>query len=263
MKLNLDKYYTPVNIAEYCVKKTNEIIGNNNISGFIEPSAGCGVFLPFLDKPYFAFDIEPAVSGIDKNDFLKLDLLYSKGKCVIGNPPFGTRNTLSVKFYKKSIHICDYISFILPISQYNNNQQMYEFDLIYSEMLPVAEYSGVKLHCCFNIYERPKKGLNKSPINYILKDVTVLEYRRGGIYKIPIKYDFGMCSWGSIGKEIKYSGEYAQESYVLINNENFKEQILDIMRKTDWKNLYPCISTPKIQTWKIYKYLKEQIPQLV
>lgn len=41
-----------------------------------------------------------------------------------------------------------------------------------------------------------------------------------------------------------------------------KNKILQVIKDTDWKNLYPYVSTPKIQTWKIYKYLKEQIPEL-
>jgi len=66
-----------------------------------------------------------------KQDFLTVKLEYKKGRCIIGNPPFGERNALSVKFYNKSVEIGDYISFILPISQWNNNMQMYKFDLIY------------------------------------------------------------------------------------------------------------------------------------
>jgi len=32
-KINLDKYYTPSDLAEYCVMKTKEIIGVENITG--------------------------------------------------------------------------------------------------------------------------------------------------------------------------------------------------------------------------------------
>lgn len=263
-KIDLDKYYTPSDLAEYCVKKTKEIIGEENITEWLEPSAGAGVFLPYLDNNYLAFDIEPEAENIEQKNYLELDLPYFKGRCVIGNPPFGTRNTLSVKFYKNSLKCGDYIAFILPISQYKNNQQMYEFDLVHSEELPLVEYCGVKLLCCFNIYKRPNNGLNKKAINYKLNDVFVGEYRRGGSYKKPDKFDFAMNTYGaSIGKEVSEIGTFCQENYVVIKNENYREQILDVMQKTDWKNLYPYISSPKIQTWKIYKYLKERIPQLV
>ena len=258
-KINLDKYYTSKELAKHCIDVVNGL--GLNISETIEPSAGDGSFS--LQIPNcIAYDLEPEHESIIQQDFLKLELPYKKGRLFIGNPPFGTRNTLSVAFYKQATKMGDYIAFILPVSQYNNNQQMYEFDLIHSEMLPITEYSGVKLQCCFNIYTRPKNGLNKAPIDYTLKDVTVLEYRRGGTYPKPKNYDFGMCAWGNIGKETKYVGEYAQENYIVINNETYREQVLELMKTTDWKNLYPCISSPKIQTWKIYKYLKEQIPEL-
>lgn len=261
-KIELDKYYTSKELAKYCVSKTKEIIGEENITEWLEPSAGCGNFLDYLGNNYLAYDISPEDKRIVKQDYLKLDLGYKKGRCTIGNPPFGNRNILSVRFFKKSIQLGDYIAFILPISQYKNNMQMYEFDLIYSEDLGLKDYSTKQLHCCFNIYTRNKKGLNYKP-NYKLKDVEVLEYRRNGGYKKPIYYDFGMCSWGdSLGKEIEYVGQYAQENYFIIKNNRYKSKILDIGKNTDWKNLYPYISTPKIQTWKIYKYIKEQIPEI-
>ena len=49
-KIELDKYYTPDDLAKYCVEKTKEIIGEENITEYLEPSAGSGVFLKYLDK---------------------------------------------------------------------------------------------------------------------------------------------------------------------------------------------------------------------
>jgi len=190
-------------------------------------------------------------------------LNYKKGRCVIGNPPFGSRNTLSVQFYKKSIQICDYIAFILPISQYNNTQKMYEFDLVYSENLGIKKYSEMDIYCCFNIYKKPDNLINKPP-NYTLKDIEIIELRRGSNDIAPHEYDFGMCTWGdgSCGKQIKYQGQYAQEHYIIINNIKYKNKIIELCHNTDWRNLYPSVSSAKLQTWKIYKYIKEQIPEL-
>ncbi|HHX70665.1 MAG TPA: hypothetical protein GX708_21760, partial [Gallicola sp.] len=103
-KIKLDKYYTPPDLAEYIVNKTKEIIGDENITEYIEPSAGAGVFLDYLDKPYLAYDIEPEDNRIIEQDWLTVDLEYKKGRCVIGNPPFGRGNSLSMAFYKKSVH---------------------------------------------------------------------------------------------------------------------------------------------------------------
>ena len=263
-KILNDKYYTPPELAEYCVKKTEEIIGKENITEYIEPSAGSGVFLDYLDKPYLAYDIEPEDIRIQKQDYLTLNLNYKQGRCIIGNPPFGDRNALAVKFYKKAISECDYISFILPVSQYNNNQKMFEFDLIYSEDLGFKNYSGINLNCAFNIYKRNENGIRNKPINYTLNDVKVIEYRRGSKDELPKSYDFAMCTWGdgSCGKEIDYSGQYAQEHYIIVKNPIYKNRIIELCEITDWRHLYPSVSSAKLQTWKIYKYIKEQIPEI-
>jgi predicted RNA methylase len=67
-KINLDKYYTPVELAKYCIDKTYEIIGKENITEIIEPSAGNGSFS--LQIPNcIAYDIEPEHESIIKQDF--------------------------------------------------------------------------------------------------------------------------------------------------------------------------------------------------
>lgn len=254
-KIALDKYYTPIETAQFCLDEFYSL--GYDVSEVIEPSAGNGSFSLLIDN-CIGYDIEPEHDSIIKQDFLQLDIPYKKGRLIIGNPPFGTRNTLAVKFFKHACNISDYIAFILPISQYCNNQQMYQFDLVKSIELPVMEYSGIKLHCCFNIYKRPSCGLNTKPASYKLNDVFCGEFRRGGTYNKPENFDFAMCTYGaSIGKEVYELGTYCQENYIIIHNDEYREQILDIMRNTDWKTLYPYISTPKIQTWKIYKHLKE------
>ena len=263
-KIENDKYYTPDCLAEYCVNKTKEIIGEENITEYLEPSAGKGVFLNYLPENTLAYDLYPEGDKIIKQDYLELELPYKKGRCIIGNPPFGDRNVLSVKFFKKSILLGDYISFILPISQLNNDQKMYEFDLIYSEDLGNYEYSGIIKRCCLNIYKRPINGINKKKHNHALKDVTVIEYRRGSKDTPPDKYDFAMCTWGDgcCGKQIEYIGQYAQEHYIIINNEALRDKILNVCHNTDWRNLYPSVSSAKLQTWKIYKHFKDMIPDI-
>lgn len=168
-KIENDKYYTPINIANHCWDKVLKIIGKDNISEIIEPSCGNGAFYHHGKcSPHFGYDIEPKLEDFDsfyittnsikKCDYLKENITYLPGRLVIGNPPYGRCLNLAQRFFKKSIEIADYIAFILPISQYNNKQSFYEFDLIYSEDLGFQDYSGRNLHCCFNIYKRPDSG---------------------------------------------------------------------------------------------------------
>ena len=275
-KIENDKYYTSRELAEYVVNKTKEVIGENNITEYLEPSAGSGIFLDFLDEPYLAYDLYPEDDRIVKQDYLTLDLEYKKGRCIIGNPPYGTKNNLTIAFYKKSLVLGDYISFVLPISQYNNKIKLYEFDLLYSEDLGVREYSGIKVHCCLNVYRRNPIGLNKRP-NYKLKDVEIQESiknqnpkRNKVVTKDSFDYDLRIMAWGGgkksqgkqLGCEVDFPEQYAKEFCIKINNITYKKQIIDIIKNTVWCDIYPMTATPNLLQWQVYKYIKEQIPEI-
>jgi len=222
------------------------------------------VFLPYLDDNYLAFDIEPEGKNIKQSNYLELDLPYLKGRCVVGNPPYGKGNYTSVKFFKKAITQGDYISFILPISQLNNNMYMYEFDMVYSEDLGKRKYSDKNVHCVLNIYKRNYKALNPKP-NYDLKciglrGVSVGESRND---KVPEIYDFSISQFGaSIGKKCHKEGQYCQQLYVTMHNREHKELIEKTILEADWQKLYSMTATPTLKHWHIYKYLREQIPEL-
>jgi len=122
---NLDKYYTKPSVANECVKAFIANIQFDKKNDYIiEPSAGSGVFIPFIQKlssNHFFFDIEPEHEKIVEQDFLMLDidtiLKKHKGKIhVIGNPPFGRQSSLAKKFITKATEFADTIAFILPKS---------------------------------------------------------------------------------------------------------------------------------------------------
>lgn len=266
MKLLNDKYYTPPLLAKKLIDKTFEIIGKDNISDIIEPSAGSGSFSNQITCR--AYDIDPEDESIIKQDFLTANLWYKKGRLCIGNPPFGTSNSLSIKFYQKCCSIGDYIAFIQPISQYKNNIQMYQFDLIYSEDLGTVKYSDRELHCCFNIYKRPSSGMLNPKPDYTLKDITIIEHRRKkGNYQtaenkeiIP-NFDYAMCNWGngSLGKVPAYVGEYAQEVYFYCHKKEYLEQMKKLLEYNTIRNYVKSISSKRISVMRLYKYLKDNI----
>ncbi len=273
-KIINDKYYTPKELAQYVINKTKEIIGKGNIIEYIEPSAGAGVFLDLFDMPYLAYDIEPEdkLNRIIQQNYLELDLEYKKGRCIIGNPPYGRTMGMAVKFYKKSIQLGDYIVFILPITQLDNNHEIYEFDLIHSEDLGLKYYTDRELHCCLNIYKRPDSGqLNKKP-NYKLKDIEIRDYRRSrestyeNTKKENFNYDIRLCGYGSgiVGKEVKYEGQYVKELCIKINNNKLKDEIIELIKNTNWeKDVCRGISGQiGLPQWQFYKYIKEQIPEV-
>lgn len=262
-----DKYYTPIDLANYCMDRVCEVIGKNFISEVIEPSVGNGSFLHNKDMfVHFAYDIDPKcesnLTHIIKGDFLNQDIRYLEGRLIIGNPPYGRCLDLAQKFFKKSIEIADYVAFILPISQLNNIQSMYEFDLIYSQDLGMKNYTDRNLHCCFNIYKRPSSGeLNKKSFKK-LKDISI--YRQDSNGYNEKEFDIRMCYWGdgTAGKILKENENYSAEYKIKINNENLKDKIIDILNGFDWKQYLNCIAMRKIQQFHIVDILKKEIPEI-
>jgi len=161
MKIDLDKYYTPDEISKKCV----DFLGAGfftNITEIIEPSAGGGSFLRALKSlnlsiPVRAFDIQPGSEDIEKEDFLALKMDYKPGRLIIGNPPFGGSNNLSISFLNKSFEIAEYVAFILPTAS-EDSARIYKFD----------KYKILRLYKTFNllskcshsfiVYKRPADG---------------------------------------------------------------------------------------------------------
>ena len=242
-----------------------EVIGEENISEIIEPSCGDGAFYHHPKQiPHFGYDIEPQCDfhNVFKSDYLTKNITYLEGRLIIGNPPYGRCLNLAQKFYKKSVEIADHIAFILPISQLNNTRSMYEFDLVYSEDLGEQWYSDRKLHCCFNIYTRPKNGeLNKKPVAK-LKDVTI--YRQDSKGYNDREYDIRMCYWGdgTAGKILKDGENYSAEYKIKINNQDLKDEIVDVLTTFNWKEYLNCIAMRKIQQFHIVDVLKQHIKDI-
>lgn len=251
MAIKLDKYYTPVEISKYCIDKTFEILAGFQISEILEPSAGNGSFS--LQIPNcIAIDIEPEHETVLKQDFLNFEISYKKGRLVIGNPPFGERNNLSRAFYKKSVKIADYIAFIQPISQLNNVESMYEFDLIHSEDLNIHFYSDVKLHCCFNIYKRPLQGLNRkfeNPAKSLFKI-----YRSDNKNYKNIKEDFEIVRRGANTGKLAIGQTSCFK--IVVNNKKNLEYVKNTILNFDFIKNYNFISTPYIKASDVYNLFK-------
>lgn len=266
-KLDLDKYYTSYDDMKYVVNKSWDILKENGyeISEFLEPSAGNGIFSNYLSTSgldVLAIDIEPEGEDIIKADYLTYNLDYVKNRCVIGNPPYGNRLNLANKFFKKSIEISDYIVFILPISQLNNTQTFYQFDLLYSEDLGELIFSNTrKVHCCLNVYVRPKKGLNKKK-SIRLNDITIV--RQDSKRYDNFEYDLRMCYWGdgTAGKILNEDEHYSGEYKIKINNEDIKNEIIETLVNVDWKKELNSTAMCRIKQYHIIDVLKKRIPNI-
>lgn len=240
--IELDKFYTPTQTAEKCVElMLNTITNRMFVTEYLEPSAGSGNFSNIING-CIAYDIEPQHETIIKADFLKLDLPYKRGRFIFGNPPFGDRNNLARSFYEKAVQICDAIAFILPISQLNNRDSLYEFDLIESIDLGVLEYSGMKIHCCFNIYTRPENGLNSKPK---IKVDLVKIYRDDQDGYESVEYDFAICRRRNAGT-LKTERLETQTYKIKVMDKTKTEDVKNTILNFDWQNYKKHQSAPSI-----------------
>lgn len=263
-KIILDKYYTDQKLAKKLIEKTYSIIGIENIKEIIEPSAGSGSFSNHI-KNCHAYDIFPEHPSIIEQDYLKLDLQYKKGRLFIGNPPFGDRLNLARKFMKKHYQQGDYIAYILPISQLNNNYNFYEFDLVYSKDLGVIKYSDREVHCCFNIYIRPNDGsLNTRVDLYKLPSwIKIEEKITNSNPKRAKEYtgdpDIRICSWGSAsGEVIKNGNNYVKEIGFYIYDEQYKDSFIDFIGSFKYSDFDWAVNktqSPNITIWRMKQHI--------
>lgn len=114
MNMKLDKFYTSRAAAKKCIDFLQENVALPKDVLYLEPSAGGGVFLEFLNN-YIALDIAPEEDHIIQQDFLTYTP-NTNNFITIGNPPFGKRSKLAIEFFNKAAEMSDIIAFIVPAS---------------------------------------------------------------------------------------------------------------------------------------------------
>jgi len=278
-KIELDKYYTPVNLAIELIEQTLDFIGRDNIDTIIEPSSGNGSFSNYLFDKYsskykiLAYDIEPEESRIIKQDFLKLDLEYNDRCLIIGNPPFGKTGGVASQFYKKSCTISKYIAFILSTNHYNNDISLYLYDLVYSTILTNIQYSDRLINTCFNIYKRPVNNINNKYNQYKLNNIKLYNTpdrlpKKDGVewlYNIT-DYDLIMGWWGNLN--VFYENNSMKNTVIKIKidieNIELKNKIIQFIKDFDWLSYKKdkTISVPFLSKNDIWKVIGQQFPEL-
>ena len=203
----LDQFFTNQDQAIECIKKINL----NEYDLFIEPSAGEGSFyynLPnekrigveideglcrkhneFVNSNYFEWELN------NINEYKKI--------LVIGNPPFGTQNKLSVNFFNYSANFCHTIAFLIPKiwnKKLFQNRLDRRFHLRESIDLPKNCFYGSKVtdvKCCFQIWDKKdyKREVQKKQIP---TDWVFLKYKKeNGNLIPPNDADFVVLAYGS------------------------------------------------------------------
>lgn len=115
-----DQFYTKPKIAKYCYEKFRFVTKSLNIDldryQMIEPAAGCGYFYKLLPpRRRIGIDLVPREINLIQADYLRWFPKDRNGRfIVVGNPPFGLRGHLALRFINHSASFADLVAFILP-----------------------------------------------------------------------------------------------------------------------------------------------------
>jgi len=178
-----DQFFTDPETACYCYSKTLEILDSKGISAseyhFIEPSAGNGSFFNVLPQDRrTGVDIEPRAEGIIQADYLTWQPSTAKN-IVIGNPPFGLRGHLALKFINHSAKFADFVCFIVPQlfdseGKGSCKSRVKGYSLIHSEIVDSTFHypdgKTVKVNTVFQIWSKLHRTTTQRPdLSKILK----------------------------------------------------------------------------------------------
>jgi len=271
MKINtenvLDQYFTKDSVAVNLYEKTLEIISKyeHNIDDFqwIEPSAGNGIFFNLLPiNKRIGLDIKPLNSEIIEANYLDYILPENDKNIVIGNPPFGHRGVMALKFINHSKN-ADYVCFILPMFFESKGKgsikyRVNGFNLIHSERLPKNSFytpnnnKNVDVKCVFQIWSKNHKATNEEfswynnknnePFGEIVKIYTVsLAKKRecGKKWIFDEKADFYISSTfhNNISivdtfEEVKYKSGVA--IVFTTKDDRIRNNLRELLKNTDW-----------------------------
>lgn len=208
----LGQFYTKPEVAKKCYNLVIDTLQSINKLQFIEPSAGTGSFFDLLPNKYIqynknryktrlGFDIDPKGNGIEKKDFLvnclNTNILLPKNRVVvIGNPPFGNRSRLAIKFFNKATEYGGTIAFIVPLQfkKWSVHSKLNkEFKLIKELLLDKNSFTfnnkNYSIRCVFQIWTK---------LNTKYKNIRI-------ITKPQIQHeDFEMWQYNNTRKALKY-----------------------------------------------------------
>lgn len=189
-----DQFFTPLNTAKRCYEIFKRIVSLDDEGNyiFVEPSAGNGSFLNVLPMDRtIALDIEPKNENIIEKDFLTWTPSKIEGYkyIVFGNPPFGLRGHMALKFINHSYTFADYVCFILPQLFESDGKgvprkRVIGFNLIHSETIDnmFSDPFGNKLrvNCVFQIWSKNEKNDSYEIKNINNENMQIFSLSDGG-----------------------------------------------------------------------------------
>lgn len=162
-----DQFFTSKATAKHCYdvfNKTIQSFGSNpDEYTYVEPSVGNGNFYNlFPEDRRIGIDIESEMKDAVISDYLKWQPESDKKYLVLGNPPFGLRSNLALRFLNHS-NYADFVGFILPQifdseGKGSAKNRVMGLNLIHSESIRPDFYfpdgKEVKVNVIFQIWSK-------------------------------------------------------------------------------------------------------------
>ena len=111
-----DQFFTRPAVAAECLRLFHETVEVPGDACFVEPSAGAGAFFDLLPPAKrLGLDLDPQHDSVPQADFFSWT--PPKRLCVVvGNPPFGKRGRLAVRFVARALDFAESVGMILPMT---------------------------------------------------------------------------------------------------------------------------------------------------
>lgn len=244
----LDQFFTKEKIVTQCLLELEFYYKLEDFNVIIEPSAGEGSFLKMLPKDKrVAIEIDGDLCN--KNAEYKcmsfFDYIHpteNEKVLVIGNPPFGTQNKLSVDFFNHASKFADVIAFIIPRTwnkQSIHNRLNQNFHLIKSIDLLEDCFYGDKetnVKCCFQIWKRSKEARVSDKKILYHKDWNFLPYIKTKDDLFPPKdADFVVLAYGSNPGQVSTNlFEWRPKSVHFIKSQINKDKLMKRFSTLDY-----------------------------
>lgn len=176
MAVGLCQFYTRPHVAVWCFgvfgEVAREVYGEDAFGRvrFVEPSAGMGDFLDLMPKDRrIGCDVDSPRADVKQWDFLATApevFGAASGNVVVGNPPFGVRGGLALRFLNHAAQVADTVAFVLPacFAKYLTQKRVDAgLRLVCSRVLPADGFytrrgAGYRVNTVFQVWTRRSGG---------------------------------------------------------------------------------------------------------
>ncbi len=260
----MDQFFTPETVAKDMIHKTFSFIKSNwkdiNLNNYtiIEPSAGDGVFFHNFPEKYekIGLDLDPKARDIIKKDWFDFEPISNKN-IVIGNPPFGLRGQLALKFINQAAKFSDFICFILPplfnsngkgspMLRINKNFYLAKEFKIKDNNFNYPNGTKVKINAIFQIWTK-KTSLTVKPISppnkksewikiYSLSNGKTSSSKRNVQMIGKCDYYLPSTTYSKISGSFNFNDLPNKRGYGIIIKKNI-DQIIKIIQRINWNEV--------------------------